>query len=208
MIYIKDTTYKFNRDQNYMYAIFKCNACGDEKEYPKTKMRNKENSLCRKCTDKAHGDKVKTHGDSQKNALYYVYRNMKARCCNKKIPNYHRYGGRGITVCDEWLSSYNNFKEWSLNNGYIYIGKSKGEAMSIDRIDVNGNYEPSNCQFIKNSINSSKDCIMFSKCDSIAIKSIKNYFGFSNSKIGKIFNCGQTLISNTINDKIKFKETK
>lgn len=71
--------------------------------------------------------------------LYTAWRHMKARCHNKNHQNYHRYGGRGITVCDEW-QSYLKFKEWALNNDW-----KKG--LELDRIDNNGNYEPSNCQF-------------------------------------------------------------
>lgn len=205
MIYIQDTEYKKCGKQNFMFALFKCNNCGITKEYIKTKIIRKPNLVCKACTIKNHGNKIKTHGDSQNNTLYYVYKNMMARCYNVKIKNYNRYGGRGIKICDEWINSYENFREWALKNGYEYVGKNKGDAMSIDRIDVNGNYEPTNCQFIKNRVNSSKDSIRFSYSDSIAVKSIKSYFGFSNSKIGKIFNCGQTLISNTINNKIKLK---
>lgn len=73
--------------------------------------------------------------------LYRTYYRMKNRCYNNKFPHYENYGGRGIKVCDEWLKNFNNFKEWSLNNGYK-------EGLSIDRINPNGNYEPSNCRWI------------------------------------------------------------
>ena len=74
--------------------------------------------------------------------------NMKGRCLNKNHPKYHRYGGRGITVCAEWMD-FKNFLEWSLNNGY-----KKG--LSIDRIDNDGNYCPENCQWITHEENSRK----------------------------------------------------
>ena len=73
--------------------------------------------------------------------IYKKYQDMKYRCNRKdnKI-----YGARGIKVCDEWQgeNGFANFLEWSKNNGYI-------EGLSLDRMDVNGNYEPSNCRWVK-----------------------------------------------------------
>lgn len=74
---------------------------------------------------------------------------MKARCYDPNSYGFPWYGGRGITVCDEWLHSFGAFRDWALANGYR-------EGLSIDRIDADGNYEPSNCRWISKSENSGR----------------------------------------------------
>lgn len=73
--------------------------------------------------------------------LYKLWDAMKGRCYRKGAGNYLKYGGRGITVCDEWRYNFLSFRDWSLENGY-------DDTLSLDRIDVNGNYEPSNCRWV------------------------------------------------------------
>ena len=76
-----------------------------------------------------------------KGKIRNVYYNMLKRCYKKENRAYKHYGARGIKVCDEWLNDCSNFYKWAKENGY-------NENLQLDRIDVNGDYEPSNCRWI------------------------------------------------------------
>ena len=81
------------------------------------------------------------HEYADNKRLYHIWGNIKQRCLNPQNMSYARYGGRGITVCPEWIKSYNAFQEWAIANGY-------SETLTIDRIDPSKGYEPSNCRWI------------------------------------------------------------
>lgn len=78
--------------------------------------------------------------ETRNNRIYRIYYGMKSRCYNKNDNHYPGWGGRGIRICNEWLNSFDNFQTWALSNGY-------SEKLSIDRINNDGNYEPSNCRW-------------------------------------------------------------
>ena len=97
----------------------------------------------------------KKHGLSH-GRLYGIYVDMKRRCYEEHNSHYSNYGGRGIRVCDEWLEDNTNFFTWALENGY-------SDDLTLDRIDVNGNYEPSNCRWTtwKEQLRNRRDTVKY-----------------------------------------------
>lgn len=119
------------------FALWLCRcACGTEKTFSGTDLRTGNSKSCG-CLRKENTIKAKTTHGMSGTKIYDVWSAMIKRCENPNDKNYFRYGGRGIKVCDEW----HDFEVF-----YNDIGKDLNGGLSIDRIDVNGNYEPSNCR--------------------------------------------------------------
>lgn len=98
--------------------------------------------------DKNPNYKTGLAANGKKTSLYRSWQGMKQRCLNQNHPKYHRYGGRGVKVCDEWLD-IRGFSNWAFQNGWK-------NGMSIDRVDNDGDYCPENCRWVSVSENSKK----------------------------------------------------
>jgi hypothetical protein len=139
-----------------IYLKVRCE-CGNESEVRKCALTSGMSKSCG-CLVSDRMKKQKygfKHGFSpkyeKKDRLYITYGDMKQRCYNENNKRYARYGGRGITICDEW-KTFEAFREWALNNGYA-------DNLTIERINPDKNYEPNNCEWITLSENSRRNMI-------------------------------------------------
>lgn len=117
-------------------------------------LRNGQSQSCG-CRHREIVSANRKHGDWNKQ-LYKVWCAMKQRCSNPNSRVYGYYGGRGISVCREWQESYLTFREWATASGYE-------RGLTLDRIDNDGDYEPSNCRWVSMSVQNSNKRICRSK---------------------------------------------
>lgn len=139
-----DHVQKLPSGKNEMFYLCKCD-CGKSKVIRASSLRNGYTQSCG-CYMKEMLSKRQSVHNMSKSTLYKAWCNMKARCFNTRRKDYCDYGGRGITMCEEW-KDFEVFKEWAMKNGFKEEKVKGKNILSLDRVDVNGNYCPDNCRW-------------------------------------------------------------
>ncbi len=140
---------KYEHGQNKTYVKCLCE-CGKEIDAKLTAIKSAHVKSCGCLRNELVKERIikrnTTHGkaDLKNNRLYRIWCAMRSRCRDINYPQFKNYGGRGISICQEW-DDYLNFESWALSNAY-------SDELTIDRINVDSNYEPNNCRWVDRKV--------------------------------------------------------
>lgn len=161
--------------------LCRCALCGSEKLYPKYNIMHGALTTCGCASRTRNGE-----GDTR---LCKIWRGMLRRCGDAKDKSYKYYGGKGVTVCDEWKESYEVFKTWAEANGYK-------DKLTLDRIDVSGDYCPANCRWVtllEQANNRSNNRYVTYKDKRMTLSELSRVSGINYSKLSARIKKGQSV---------------
>ena len=186
-----------SRSENQgLHTRWKCICdCGNIKEVIGSHLQSGSIVSCG-CQSKERISKLNYRHGKSRTRLYNIWCGMKSRCCDVNCASFPKYGGRGIKICDEWFSDFIAFHDWALKNGY-------SSNLTIDRIDVNGDYSPENCRWEtpKNQSNNTRRTILISYLgETMSIKNLSEQLGINYHRLYKAIQIYQM----DIDDAIKF----
>lgn len=140
VLYETDPIYRTDKP-NWKRRVYRCICdCGNEINVLRDSLVSQNTKSCGCLPRESHEARHKTHGQTE-TRLYRTWCHMKERCNNPNNNRYYRYGARGIKVCEEWESSFENFYQWAIENGY-------NDNLTIERKNNKRNYCPENCTWI------------------------------------------------------------
>lgn len=186
---------KFNKNGKMKsFALFWCEHCNQEIEKEISDGKKAKSCGCYQFQVQKDNKNNYIHGGSY-TQLYHVWNGIKNRCLNPNNDNYKHYGGKGITICDEWLN-FIPFRDWSLNNGY-------SEGLTIDRINNYLGYIPSNCRWATQEENHRNTTIMklnMEKVKEIRIKYNSGYY--TQKQLANEYTISIIHVHNIVNNKV------
>ena len=160
-------------------AIWRCQCdCGNEVDVWGSALRNGHTKSCGCFRSDTTKDVHTVHG-KKNTRLYRIWLNMKNRCNNPNYHHFERYGGRGISVCSQWVQNFEAFFNWAIDNGY-------NDDLTLDRIDNNKGYSPDNCRWAtpkEQSNNVSRNRLVTFNGETRNITQWREYLGLSKATV-------------------------
>lgn len=180
-LFKKEQVYLFNGKKNGFRYFYTCLCdCGKLTVVAKSHLLSGHTQSCG-CISQKH---LKT--DTR---LFRIWNGIKGRCFNKNNNKFKNYGGRGISIYEEWKNDFKAFYDWSMANGYQ-------EDLTIDRIDNNGNYEPNNCRWVSQKVqqnNKSNSCLIEYNGKSLTLSQWAELYGLNYSTVKSRLSYGWTI---------------